>query len=34
MHEEISTMPFDIAKIVGEYMASHNWEEAAKRLLL
>jgi hypothetical protein len=34
MHEELPTMPFDIAKIVGEYMASRDWEEVGKRLLL
>jgi hypothetical protein len=34
MCEELNTVPFDIAKLVGEYMASHNWEEAGKRLML
>jgi hypothetical protein len=34
MREELPTVPSDIAKIVGEYMASHDWEEAGKRLIL
>jgi hypothetical protein len=34
MHEELPTVPSDIAKIVGESMASHNWEETGKRLIL
>jgi hypothetical protein len=34
MREELLAMPSDIAKIVGEYMASHDWKETGKRLIL
>jgi hypothetical protein len=34
MREELPTVPSDVANIVGEYMASHDWKEAGKRLTL
>jgi hypothetical protein len=34
MHEELPTVPTDIAKIVGEFMASRNWKETGKKLKL
>jgi hypothetical protein len=34
MREELPAITSDIAKIVGKYMASHDWEEAGKRLTL
>jgi hypothetical protein len=34
MRDELPTMPSDIAKIVGGYMASHDWKEVGKRLTL
>jgi hypothetical protein len=32
--DELPTMPSNIAKITGEYMASHDWKEVGKWLTL
>jgi hypothetical protein len=34
MREELPTVPTPIAEIVGQYMASCDWEEAGTRLML
>jgi hypothetical protein len=34
MREELPAVPSDIAKLVGEYMASHGWEGVGRRLTL
>jgi hypothetical protein len=34
MREELPAVPTAIAEIVGQYMASRDWEEAGTRLLL
>jgi hypothetical protein len=34
MREELPTVPTAIAEIVGQYMASRDWEEARIRLML
>jgi hypothetical protein len=34
MREELPTVPTVIAEIVGQYMASRDWEEVGTRLVL
>jgi hypothetical protein len=34
MREKLPTVPSDIAKLVGKYMASHGWNEVGERLTL
>jgi hypothetical protein len=34
MHEELPTVPTDIAKIVATYMVSEVWKEARTRITL